>query len=125
MKSPRKIKASETSLRTKLSQSFLETLEEDFRLYGKAVIEEMRQKDPTRYAELAGKLIMATEPPVNAVSFKEAGSLHEVAVRLLQSVGLHEPTEDAIEQAMEANSTFINTLQAIAASAQVPEEEMH
>jgi hypothetical protein len=125
MKPPRKTKPSEPSLRTKLSQSFLETLEEDFRLYGKAVIEEMRQKDPTRYAELAGKLIMATEPPVNAISFKEAESLHEIAVRLLQSFGVREPDEDSIQQAMEANTAFIDRLTAIAACAQASTDEIH
>src|SRR5262245_49760681 len=121
----KKPKPNEPSLRNKLSQSFLETLEEDFRLYGKNVIEQMRQSDPTRYAELAGKLIMATEPPAEGIDFKNAQSMHEIGTKLLQSFGVHEPDEDSIQRAIEANDTFVSTLKNIAALAQASEDEIH
>src|SRR5437660_7264043 len=98
---PKKSKANEPSLRDKLGKKFLEALEADFREYGKDVIEQMRTKDPTRYAELAGKMIMAVEP--REQSLENARNMHEVAAALLKSVGFTDPDEDAIEQAIKAN----------------------
>src|SRR5262245_41324953 len=121
---PKKPKASEPSLRTKLSKSFHETLEQDFRLYGKNVIEQMRQSDPTRYAELAGKLIMATEPPAEGIDFKNAQSMHEIGTKLLQSFGVPEPADIFVEQAIAANDQFVLTLKNIAACAQADEGQI-
>jgi hypothetical protein len=120
---PSKPKASEPSLRDKLSKNFLEALEADFREYGKDVIEQMRTKDPTRYAELAGKMIMTTEP--REPSLENARNMHDVAVALLKSVGFVDPDDDAIEQAIKANDAFINRLQAIHQCAMASETEIH
>jgi hypothetical protein len=59
---PRKPKASEPSLRDKLSQNFLSAFESDFKQNGVAAIESLRQKSPEKYAEIAARLIAATEP---------------------------------------------------------------
>jgi hypothetical protein len=108
----------EPSLRTKLSQSYLEALEADFRLHGKAVIERMRERDPTRYAELAAKMIMTSEPPPDALDFSSANSMEEIGQRLLQSIGLAAPTEEEIEQALAENEKFVAGLEAIRAKAE-------
>jgi tRNA G37 N-methylase TrmD len=120
---PQKPKASEPSLRDRLSKNFLEALEADFREYGKDVIEQMRTKDPTRYAELAGKMIMTTEP--REQSLENARNMRDVAVALLKSVGFNDPDDDAIEQAIKANDEFINRLQAIHQCALADEQEVH
>jgi hypothetical protein len=106
------------SLRDKLSQSFLETLEADFRAYGASVIETMRQTDPTRYAELAGKLIMSAEPPIKGIDFNDANSMEELGLKLLQSIGFSDPDEDSIQAAIKANNDFVAKLQAIRARAE-------
>jgi hypothetical protein len=106
-----------------LGKNFLEALEADFREYGKDVIEQMRTKDPTRYAELAGKMIMAVEP--REQSLENARNMHEVAVALLKSVGFTDPDDNSIEQAIQANDEFIDRLQAIYQCAMASEEEMH
>jgi len=113
---PKKPQAGEPSLRNKLSQAFLEALEADFREYGKSVIETMRQKDPTRYAELAGKLILTAEQSPAGIDFKSAKSMQDIGRKLMQSVGMDERTITAemIQAAIEANDRFIAALESIA-----------
>jgi hypothetical protein len=111
---PSKKKSGEPSLRERLSQKFLEALQ-DFELYGKTVLEKMRQTHPERYAELAAKMIMAAEPPEKPD--KLGNSMHDVGMRLLQQVGLVEPSEDDIQAAILANDRFISELEAIANAA--------
>jgi hypothetical protein len=122
-----KSKATEPSLRNRLSQSFLEALEADFKLHGAAAIEKMRASHPERYVELTGKSIMSTEPPLDKIDFKSAKSMPEIGLKLLQSVGLdeHAATDDMIEQAIKTNDNFIAKLEAIRDCAQAPEEEIH
>src|SRR6266550_3650676 len=81
----RKSKPGEPSLRDKLSQSFLETLEADFRIHGATVIEKMRASHPERYAELAGKLIMTAEPPLNRIDFNSANSMQDIGLSVSAS----------------------------------------
>ena len=111
----RKPKAAEPSLRAKLSAAFLEAFERDFSTYGVSVIEKLRERSPEKYAELAGKLIMTTEPPHDG--FNEAQTMEEIGRKLLQSVGANELalTDDMIEQAIAANDAFIARLGQIAA----------
>jgi hypothetical protein len=113
----------EPSPRAKLSQAFLEALQLDFAEYGKAVIEEMRQKDPTRYAELAGKLIMTFEQPAEG-SWDDCKSMEDIGRKLLKSVGCVEDvmTDGIVQAAIEANDIFIAKLEQIRAKA---EGEIH
>src|SRR5262245_41073166 len=114
MMKPRKPKASEPSLRDKLSAQFMKDFEEDFAANGKAVIEQLRQRSPEKYADIAARLIAQTEPP-NPNDLSQAKSLAEVARMLLQGVGLRDPSDQQIEQAMAANSRLMCELEQIAA----------
>ena len=100
---PRKTKAAEPSLRAKLSAAFLEAFEADFAAHGVNVIEKLRERSPEKYAELAGKLIMTTEPPQQG--FNEAQTMEEIGRKLLQSVGANELalTDEMIARAVELN----------------------
>jgi hypothetical protein len=100
-------------LREKLSQKFLEALEADFQLHGLTVLEKMRESSPERYAELAAKMIMSAEPPEQKDGFASDNSMEAVGARLLQSVGLIEPTNEQIEAAIAANDEFIAKLEQI------------
>jgi hypothetical protein len=111
-------KAAEPSARAKLSAAFLEALEEDFREYGKSVIETMRLKDPTKYAELAGKMIMTVES--KADGFESCQTMQEIGLKLLQNVGCTEITDDMIAEALKANDIFVAKLEAIRDAAQGP-----
>jgi hypothetical protein len=53
----------------------------------------------------------ASTEPVH--SFKEAKSMHDIGKRLLISVGLAQPTSEAINAAIEANNDFVARLEAI------------
>jgi hypothetical protein len=108
--------AQEPSARAKLSAAFLEALEADFREYGKSVIEEMRLKDPTRYAELAGKMIMTIEAP--SKGFEECNTMQEIGLKLLENVGATEITDDMIAEALKANDILVAKLEAIRDAAQ-------
>jgi hypothetical protein len=117
----RKPKSGEPSLRERLSQKFLEALEADFQLHGPTILERMRESHPERYAELAAKLIMSSEPQQNAKGLAAANSMEEVGRILLQQVGLPEPTAEEIEQAIQANDLFLEQLEAIKDRAQFGE----
>src|SRR5262252_1897091 len=110
-----KRKAIEPSLREKLSQSFLEALEADFRLHGKGILEQMRQTHPERYAELAGKLIMSAEPLAKN-DFASANSMEELGTRLLEAVGISRDiiTPAMIADAIAAQESFNKRLEEIA-----------
>jgi hypothetical protein len=57
-------------------------------------------------------------PDPNHIDFKSAQSMHDIGKRLLQSMGLKEPDDVSIQQAIEANDTFIDRLKAISEAAQ-------
>jgi hypothetical protein len=131
MRTPRKPRdngerqAKELSPRAKLSAAFLEALEADFREYGKSVIETMRLKDPTKYAELAARMIAATEAQPTD-DLRSARSMEEIGRALLKKVGMSEDliTDARIEEAVAANSRFMTALEQIAALAQTNEDVM-
>jgi hypothetical protein len=110
---PRKTKATEPSLRDKLSQAFHAAFQADFAANGVAAIEALRQKSPEKYSEIAARLIAAIEPQPDG--FNSANSMPEIGKRLLMSVGADEfsLTEDQIQAAVEANDDFIARLEQI------------
>src|SRR5262249_27662863 len=124
---PKKPQAGEPSLRNKLSQAFLEALEADFREYGNGVIETMRQKDPTRYAELAGKFILTAEQSPAGLDFKSAKSMQDIGKKLMQSVGMDERTITAemVQAAIDANNEFIAQLEGIRDMYEHTDGEIH
>jgi hypothetical protein len=103
----------EGGARGKLSQSFVTVLEADFQTHGATVIERLREKHPDRYAELVGRLIVAVEPAPADGSFASCQSMQDIGRRLLEQVGLAEPSQDEIQEAVEANNTFVATLENI------------
>jgi hypothetical protein len=110
---PRKPKTSEPSLRDKLSAAYLEAFQKDFEANGIAVIETLRKESPAKYAEIASRLIAATSPTEQKEGFASDNSMQAVGARLLQSVGLIEPTNEQIEAAIAANDEFIAKLEQI------------
>jgi hypothetical protein len=117
----RKPKSGEPSLRERLSQKFLEALEADFQLHGISVLERMRETHPERYAELAAKMIMTAEPAEQKQGIAQAKSMKEIGMRLLQSIGVIEPTDQQVEEAIAANDVFVEQLEAIRDRAQFGE----
>jgi hypothetical protein len=111
-------KSSEPSLRDRLSANFLAAFEADFAANGVAAIEQLRQKSPEKYSEIAARLIAASEPQPDG--FENARTMQEIGLNLLKSVGLPEDaaTEAQIEQAIAANDAFIARLEAIRDRAQ-------
>jgi len=52
------------------------------------------------------------------IDFKQARSMEDIGRKLMQSVGIREPSDDLIQQAIEANDAFIARLEAIRDGAQ-------
>ena len=52
------------------------------------------------------------------IDFKQARSMQDIGRKLMQSVGIREPSDDLIQQAIEANDAFIARLEAIRDAAQ-------
>jgi hypothetical protein len=115
---PRKPKPLEPSLRDRLSVNFISAFEADFEAHGVSVIQQLRQKSPEKYAEIASRLIAATEPAGD--DFRQCRSMEEISIALLKKVGCNEfeITDDMLKQALEANDRFIDRLQAICRAAQ-------
>lgn len=120
---PRKPKATEPSLRDRLSANFLAAFQADFEANGVAVIEQLRLKSPEKYAELGAKLIAAAEPPTEGVDFSKAKSMQDIGRGLLKQVGLDDPTDAQIEAAIVANDNLIDTLTTIAACDEIASRE--
>jgi len=110
----RKPKTTQPNARERLSKSFLDALEMDFREHGKNVIESMREKDPTRYAELAGKLVMTIEQP-QGDGFEQCRNKEDVVRKLLQTVGCSDDllTGDMIKRGVKAHDQLVAELEAI------------
>jgi hypothetical protein len=56
-------------------------------------------------------------PDPDRIDFKSAQSMQDIGRKLLQSVGFKEPDDVSIQQAIEANDTFIDRLKAISEAA--------
>ena len=108
--------AKQPNLRDKLSQAFLSAFDADFHEHGVDVIQQLRTKDPVRYAELAGRLITAAQDPADPNDYSSCQSEEEIVRKLLLQVGMSEDqlTPQALEQAGTANAEFIARLLVIA-----------
>jgi hypothetical protein len=108
--------AKQPNLRDKLSQAFLSAFDNDFNEHGVSVIQQLRTKDPVRYAELAGRLITAAQDPTDPNDYSNCQSEEEIVRKLLLQIGMTEEqlTPDMLRQAETANSEFISRLLVIA-----------
>src|SRR3954469_23288647 len=98
--------AKQPNLRDKLSQAFLSAFDNDFNEHGVDVIQQLRAKDPVRYAELAGRLITAAQDPTDPNDYSSCQSEEEIVRKLLLQVGMSKDqlTPDMLRLAEEANS---------------------
>ena len=111
---PKKPKPTEPSVRDKLSASFLKAFQADFESYGIEAIEKLRvEESPAKYAEIAARLITATEP-----KSEEPKDVRSLAIRELKDVGAFEVTEDMIEQTIKAGEEHLDKVLAIKAAAE-------
>ncbi len=62
-------------------------------------------------AKVFGHITDKTEH--STVDFTQVKSMHDMGVKLLQSVGYAAPDADSVSQAIEANDTFVQALEAI------------
>jgi hypothetical protein len=111
----RKSKTADPSLRDKLGENFLREFQSDFEVNGAEVIAQLRLKSPEKYAEIAARLIAATEP--SAKKGAEPNSVRDIGQEMLMQVGCNEYdiTDDMIEQALAANDRLFKELETIAA----------
>ena len=126
MKRKLKPKAQEPSLRDKLSANFLAAFEADFATNGAAVIEQLRQKSPEKYSEIAARLIATSEPKPDG--FNTCRTMDELARKLLQSVGVDNTdaiTPSMIEATTEAHDAFVARLGEIAQSEGLSIEDLN
>ena len=120
MKPKTKLKPNEPSARDKLSASFLKAFESDFETHGVEVIEQLREKHPDRYAQIATQLIAAVEPKSDG--FESCQGKEAIGRRLLRSVGLEDEeaaTPAMVQAALDAQDRMISEL------AKIVQEGMH
>src|SRR5215831_12470638 len=112
---PKKPKPTEPSARDKLSAAFLKAFEADFENYGIEAIEKLREESPAKYAEIAARLITATEP-----KSEEPKDVRSLAIRELKDVGMDEfqITENMIEEVIKSGEKHLDTVLAVKAAAE-------
>jgi hypothetical protein len=113
MKKERKAKSSEPSLLDQLNGP-LKDIVNDFKENGATALETVRARNPEKYLELATKLlplIVSLNP--GASDFSKCHSMQDIGTRLLQSIGLTDPTDEQIAEAIKVNDDFIARLERI------------
>jgi hypothetical protein len=62
----------------KLGDALLTAFQADFEVHGAKVVEQLREKFPEKYAELAAKLIAGAEQPASPGDFSRCRSVEEI-----------------------------------------------
>jgi DUF438 domain-containing protein len=111
MKRAAKKPGEQPNLIDKLGDAFVKAFEADFQTHGVSVIEQLREKFPERYAELAVKIIAAAEQPAVPGDYSRCKSVEDIGRLLLQQVNVPEEVmdEEMVARAIEANEAFICT----------------
>jgi hypothetical protein len=116
MRKPKK--TDEPSVRDRLGTDFTKAIEAQWRQHGEAILDAMREKDPSKFAELVARLIPPEPVPVSP--YAQTKSVRDVGRVLLQQVGMPEYkiSDDLADQAVAANQRFIDELKLIMAQAE-------
>ena len=106
-------------LRQDLSADFVRALAADWKENGPNVIARVREDTPDKYCELVAKTVpkeMLISAERGLDDFKDCQSQADIAINLLKQVGLPDgaATPSMIEQAVEAQLLFVETLERIA-----------
>src|SRR5262249_23354501 len=110
---------SNPDFRHELSVDFVQALAADWKENGTAVIARVRQDSPDKYCELVAKIVpkeMLISSDRASDDFSDCQSQADIAINLLKQAGLPDggATPAMIEQAMEAQMAFVETLERIA-----------
>jgi hypothetical protein len=92
----------------------------DFKENGAAALESVRARNPEKYLELATKLLpLIVQLNPAGSDFSGRRSMQDSSTKLLLSVGITDPTDEQIADAIKANDDFIKRLQGISALGQM------
>jgi hypothetical protein len=108
-------KDNKPDLRHKLTADFVAALQADWDLHGQEIIQALRTKAPTKYAEIISRFAVP-DPLPDPEGFSACQSMEDIGRKLLESVGLHEDaiTNAMVEQAIECHANLIEQLEQIA-----------
>ena len=109
-------KAGQSNARIKLSADFINGLAEQYDLYGDEILDAVRKENPVKLAEIIARLI--PQAPVPTGLFDDANSHEEIARRMLRAIGLDDPTDEQIAEAVAAHEKLVAQLEAIRDRAQ-------
>jgi hypothetical protein len=109
----KKAKSTEPSLLDQLNGP-LKDIVADFKENGAAALEAVRLRNPEKYLELSTKLLplIVSLNPAGS-DFSGCKSMTDIGTKLLLSVGITDPSDEQIADAIKANDRFIETLQRI------------
>jgi hypothetical protein len=115
----KKTKTAEPSLLDQLNAP-LRAIVHDFQKYGAEALETVRAKNPERYLELATKLLpLIVQLNPAGSDFSGCRTAEDIGIKLLLSVGIADPTDAQIADAIKANDEFIARLQGISVLGQM------
>jgi hypothetical protein len=115
----KKAKPTEPSLLDQLSGP-LKDIVADFKENAAAALEAVRLRNPEKYLELSTKLLpLIVQLNPAGSDFSGCRSMQDIGTKLLLSVGITNPTDEQIADAIKANDDFIKRLQGISALGQM------
>jgi hypothetical protein len=109
---------SRPSLRNRLSGDVLEAFAEEFSSHRAEVVQALRKQNVVKFAETLVRLVQASEPLPDPKDLNSSDSTRDISRKVLQSVGLSEPDDDSIAEAIKANDVYVSTLEDIVSRAQ-------
>src|SRR5262245_34973143 len=101
--------------RKKLTGDFVAALQADWNQHGAEIIEMLRKKAPTKYAEIISRFALPDPWMDEPSAYSEAKSMDDVGRIHLSQVGIDDPTDKQVEMALAAHNRFIQELEMIAA----------
>jgi hypothetical protein len=102
-------------VRTKLSDTFVRALSNDFETHGNDIIEQLRLKHPERYAELVGQLIAGEQNAPDEKQKAAPTTTEGIARQALREIGMADEDFDeaGIRLGVDAYCQFLTKLEQI------------
>jgi len=106
----------QSNARIKLSADFINGLAEQYDLHGDEILDAVRKESPVKLAEIIARLV--PQQPVPTGLFDDADSHQEIGRRMLRAVGMDDPSDEQITEAVAAHEELVAKLEAIRDRAQ-------
>jgi hypothetical protein len=106
-------KSDQPSALDSLASRVAEALAKDWAEHGDEVIVRIREEDPVEYRKLIVRLVPQDALVPAPGAYADCNSMADIGRRLLEQVGVIDPSEDQVARAVQVNNEFMGKLEAI------------